>query len=138
MEIAAMVYVLKAIDVNSTATTHPTNVTGRRLSRMRSTPTANAFLAADLYRGRVRVQAFTRVQAAALAGCTVASMKRALAASPAEREAVLAGKAKLHRLRANGETLSAHLLRSTPDEWRAAAQSVGVDVVWERMIDPLI
>jgi hypothetical protein len=120
------------------ATNGVTTITGRRLSRMRSTPAANAFLAVDIYRGKVRVQTFTMKQTAALAGTNIAYVKRALAASPAERTAVLTGAAKLHRLKANGETLVEHLVRSSPDEWRAAAQAVGVNTVWDRMIDPLI
>jgi hypothetical protein len=133
-----MFYSAKTNGVNGAAT-NVTTITGRQLSRRRSTPAANAFMAADIYRSKVRVTDLTLEQAAALAGTNIAYAKRALAASPAQRADVLTGKAKLHKLKANGgESLVEHLARSTPDEWRAAARAVGVDVVWDRMIDPLI
>jgi hypothetical protein len=36
------------------------------------------------------------------------------------------------------ETLAEHFARSTPEECRDAANAIGVEVIWDRMIDPLI
>jgi hypothetical protein len=36
------------------------------------------------------------------------------------------------------ETLAEHIARSTPKECRDAANVIGVEVIWDRMIDPLI
>ena len=36
------------------------------------------------------------------------------------------------------ETLAEHFARSTPKECRDAANVIGVEVIWDRMIDPLI
>jgi hypothetical protein len=38
----------------------------------------------------------------------------------------------------NGESLADHLARSTPEEMADAARRIGVGVIWDRMIDPLI
>jgi hypothetical protein len=135
-----MLYTLSNHRVNGGATngaTNVTTVTGRRLSRMKSTPARNAFLAVDLYHGTIRVKAFTVAQVAALAGVNVDYVQRALAASPAERAAVLTGKAKLHQLKA-GETLASHITRSSPEQLRDAARVVGVNAIWDRMISPML
>jgi hypothetical protein len=137
-----MLYTPSNHRVNGGATgdaTHVTTVTGRRLSRMKSTPARNAFLAVDLYRGTIRVNAFTVAQVAALAGVNVDYVQRALAASPAERTAVLTGRAKLHQLKTGGgETLASHITRSSPEQLRDAARVVGVDAIWDRMISPML
>jgi hypothetical protein len=43
-----------------------------------------------------------------------------------------------HNGNGHGESLAEHLARSTPAELEEAARAVGVDVVWDRMISPVV
>jgi hypothetical protein len=39
---------------------------------------------------------------------------------------------------AHSESLAEHITRATPEERASAAREVGVDLIWDSMIDPLV
>jgi hypothetical protein len=104
--------------------------TGQYVARAHLTKRQRAQLAADLSDGSVVVFPLTVGQAAYVAKATACDTSRR--------------RRRKHRRRSNGnshhdaESLAAHLGRATPDELVAAARTLGVDRIWDRMISPVL
>jgi hypothetical protein len=108
-------------------------VTGQFVARAHLTKRQRAQLAADLADGSVVVFPLTVGQAAFVAKATASDTSRK--------------RRRKHRRRSNGngvhpvehhESLAAHMERTSPAEWQAAARIYGVDRVWDSMIAPVI
>jgi hypothetical protein len=132
-------------DTNSATSYIPTPITGRSLAHGKRSVTECALVGADLCLGYVALTSPTVKQCAALAGVCIpyvtAAIRVTLADDPAVREAVTAGRRSLleaAKAAANTETLAEHFARCAPNEWREAARVIGVNVVWDKMIEPLI
>jgi hypothetical protein len=101
-----------------------------------------AFLAADLVCDRVRLIKPTIGQAAVLLKVN----RRYVAAAAAigddniKRGVIVRGRRPLITppVKSEPETLAAHLARSTPTERLEAARKIGVGVIWDEMLSPLL
>jgi len=96
------------------------HVTGQYLAKNRLNARDRARLAADIISGQVAPRNLTVRQTAQL--CRVSEPYVAAARRPLPAP----------------ESLAEHFARATPAEWLEAARSVGVGVVWDRMIAPLV
>ena len=115
--------------VNSTSTPERPvrRVTGQYVARAHLSRNQRAELAAALVDGSVEIFPPTAKQAAMLAAVPVVEVTRV------RRN----GKPKRSAPRIT-ETLAEHIMRSSPAERIEAARAVGVDVVWDSMISPVI
>ncbi len=115
-------------------------LSGSSLARKRRTYQERAFLGADLHLARVDLTRPTLRQVSRLVGVPRSAIAEAIAIidDPDLRAAVLSGRLPLHSAKRNSESLAEHLARSTPDEMIGAARAVGIDVIWDGMISPLL
>jgi hypothetical protein len=108
----------------------PSRITGQYLARAHLSRQQRAELAAALVDGSVEIFPPTVKQAAILAGVPAFEVSRARHA-----------KGNGHRKRSSPkatETLAEHIMRSSLAERIEAARAVGVDLVWDSMVSPLI
>jgi hypothetical protein len=117
-------------------------VTGRNVAHAKRSSAERAFLAADLHLDRAILAKPTIGQAAILlkVGRPYVAAAIAIADNADTRAAVLAGDRPLIVPGAykNLESLAAHFARSTPAERLDAARTIGVDVLWDSLIGPLV
>src|SRR5262249_44458223 len=110
------------------ATSLPRHITGQFLARNHLPRRKRAELAAALADGTTTVSPLGVRQAAMLARVPALDVTRA-------RRANGNGHTKPER---NGETLAQHIIRSSLAERVEAARAVGVSLIWDTMIDPVI
>ena len=111
--------------------------TGRDVARGKSNAVRRAFMAADL----VRHTGWTVANAAKCAGVSIAYVYAAIAIGDDQstRMAILRRRQPLLPNKSKPpESLAAHFRRSTKEERLEAAKAIGVSVVWDDMINPLL
>ena len=113
---------------NSTSTTKPVRpVSGQYLARAHLSRKQRAELAAALVDGSVEIFPPTAKQAAMLVAVAVVEVIRVRRNGKPKRSAPR-----------TTETLAEHIARSSPAERIEAARTVGVDLVWDTMVAPVI
>lgn len=121
-------------------TTTPT-ISGRNLAHSKRSVPERAFIGADLHRNRVELVSPTMKQCARLAGVCIPYVTAAIDIidDPDARDAVLRGDLNIldaaKRSHARG-TLVDLIQRSSPEELAAAARVIGVDLIWDSMLQP--
>jgi len=95
-------------------------VTGQYLARNRLKARDRARLAADIKAERVPVRNLTVAQVARLCRVCVRYVT------------------DVSRPPAKPESLAEHFARSTPDEWRECARTIGPANIWDHMVMPLL
>jgi hypothetical protein len=105
----------------------PRRVTGQYLAKAHLTKRQRAKLAADLTTGTAVINPLTVKQAAAVARVPVFNVSRA-------RRNGKRGNGR----NGHGESLAEHFARCTEAERAEAARAIGIDVVWDRMISPVL
>jgi hypothetical protein len=117
-------------------------VTGRNIAHGHRTVIERAFLAGDVHLGRISPVELTLKQCGGLIGVCTPYVAAAvvIADYPGVRGAVLSGKCSLldAARQVSAESLAAHIRRSTPGELLEAARDVGVTILWDGMIEPLL
>ena len=101
----------------------PLKITGQSLAKGRRTKAQRISLAEALHAGKVEVTKPTLKQSAALARLPVHKIYRA-------RQA--------RKPKPTTPSLAEHLVNSSPAERIDAARALGVDVVWDTMILPIV
>ena len=124
-----------------------TLITGHRFARLikHATVPEKSLLAADLSLGRFNLERPTLIQSAALVCVNrhYVSAAVSIAEDKEKRAALLAGELSLQSLvcsakkNGNGD-LASHLARASDEELLEAANTVGVERIWDRMIAPLV
>ena len=115
----------------------PTVITGRDLAHSHRTASQRGALAAQLVLEEVEHIKPTMIQAAAVTRTNIPYVQIALRLTPATRVRVAAGEFTLaEAAKANG--LLAAWIASTAAEKTALGAAVGVDAVWDSVIQPLI
>jgi len=104
----------------------PQPITGRALAHNYYTPVERAFVAADLVGGRLQLIRPTRRQAVALAHSNPVYVKRAMEASPADREAILISGKPLTTINPIDPDLVELARQIGGDRWLAAAVAAGI------------
>jgi hypothetical protein len=122
--------------VNLASPDRPVRIRGQYLARCRLSRNRLAKIAADLVEGRAEVGPLTVRQAAKITRVPIADVTAARRAN-ANANANANGNGH-HKPKHNGETLAAHIARSSPAERIEAARTVGVSLIWDSMIDPVI
>jgi hypothetical protein len=105
-------------------------VRGQYLARAHLSRKQRAEIAADLVEGRAEIAPLTVRQAATLAAVPVVEVSKVRRTNGNGH-----GNGKPKH---NGETLAEHIARSSPAERIAAARAIGVSLIWDTMIDPVI
>jgi hypothetical protein len=98
----------------------PQKITGLNLSKGRRTKAQRISLAEAIHAGKVEVTRPTMKQSAALSRVSIADVYRARKPKPKPL------------------SLAEHLANSSPAERIEAARALGVDVVWDTMILPIV
>jgi len=126
----------------ATAITTPTPriITGRNLAHGRRSVVERAFLGADPHRDYTQLAEPTIGQAARLVGVCrpYLSAAVAIANNHDARQAVLSGRVPLLGTTKHEETLAEHFARATPKEIAAVVDTIGVSLVWDKMIAPFV
>lgn len=122
--------------------TTPT-ISGLNLAHGHRSVVELSFVGADLHLGRTQLITPTIAQCARWLGVCRPYVTAAVAIANDQkaRHAVLSGRVPLlsasnHSNRK--ETLAEHFARATPEEIAAAANTFGIDLVWDRMIAPFV
>ena len=116
-------------------------VTGRNVAHAHRSKVELGLLGADLHLGNLALVRPTIKQSALLVGVCKPQVAAAIAIAddPCLRAAVLCGDVALFEaVSRKRETLAQHLARSSPHEMREAAAELGVEVIWDRMVSPLV
>lgn len=107
-------------------------LTGQYLARAHLSRPQRAELAAALAEGSAEVFPLTAKQAAMLAAVPIVAVTKA-------RRANGSGSGNGHdKPKCNSETLAEHIARSSLAERIEAVRVVGVDVVWDTMVSPVV
>jgi hypothetical protein len=107
-------------------------LTGQYLARAHLSRPQRAELAAALAEGSAEVFPLTAKQAAMLAAVPIVAVTKA-------RRANGSGSGNGHdKPKCNSETLAEHIARSLLAERIEAVRVVGVDVVWDTMVSPVV
>ena len=115
----------------------PTLITGRDLAHSHRTASQRGALAAQLVLEELQRVEPTAIQAAADTGANMAYVQIALRLTPATRARVAAGEFTIaEAAKANG--LLGAWITSTPAEKAALGAAVGVDAVWDNVIQPTL
>jgi hypothetical protein len=135
-----MLYVSPVPGATASSPESPTVITGIALARCKRGQVERAFEAADLVLGRLRLDQPTIRQSAMLSRVCVVYAAAAIKIDddPDARAAALAGERGLLRKPAAGKSLASHILRSSPEDLRVAAETVGIDRIWDLMIAPAV
>jgi hypothetical protein len=118
-------------------------ITGRNLAHGHRSVLELAFVGADLHLGRTHLVTPTITQCARLVGVCrpYVGAAAAIANDQKARHAVLTGRVPLLSASNHSnhkETLAEHIARSTHDEIAAAVDTIGVALVWDRMVAPFV
>jgi hypothetical protein len=137
-----MLYVPSPAGATAAAPSKPsTTITGAGLRNRNGVHPAfrRAFTAADLAVGRRHLIKPTVRQAAVLCSVSVRYTYAALRAAndPGLRASIEAGCQPLIST-ANSETLAQHFARTSKEELLECARTVGVDVLWDTLIAPIV
>jgi hypothetical protein len=122
-------------------TQNATRLRGHNLAHSRRSKGQRAAAAAALILGEAVLVQPTILQAAAICEVSVTYAKLALKVAAARRAELAAGTVEIVELlpkRKSPSSLTEHLIASTADEKVEAAKALGVDLIWDQMILPLI